>query len=225
MQIIRSRRKTLALYIQPDGQVLVRAPLYLPQSVIDAFIRDKSTWIRAKQDEIRRKNERCGRTGAEGPHRFEPGESFLYLGETYPLELVERQSQPLLFDQAYKLKRAAQPQAQAIFEAWYKAQARALFTHRLDELSAQTSLHYARLRLSSARTRWGSCSSTGTISLNWRLVMAPPAVIDYVIIHELAHSKEKNHSARYWALVERLMPTYRILRKWLKSNGDCLSWP
>ena len=224
MQIIRSRRKTLALYIQPDGQVLVRAPLRLSQAYIDAFVQDKAAWIRLKQDEIRRQSERCGRH-AGLPHRFETGERFLYLGETYPLELVERQSQPLLLDRAFELKRSSQGQALGVFETWYKVQARATFTIRLNELSAQTGLHYARLRLSSARTRWGSCSPTGTISLNWRLVMAPPAVIDYVIIHELAHLKEKNHSARYWARVEQLLPGYRSLRAWLKSNGDCLAWP
>jgi len=224
MQIIRSRRKTLALYIQPDGQVLVRAPFRLPQSTIEAFVQDKAAWIRAKQDEIRRRSERCGRP-AGMPHRFEQGERFLYLGESYPLVIVERQSQPVLFERTFKLKRAAQHQAQGTFENWYKAQAQVFFIRRLNELATQTDLHYAHLRLSNARTRWGSCSPTGTISLNWRLVMASVPVIDYVIIHELAHLKEKNHSARYWTLVEQLLPSYRPLRQWLKANGGCLSWP
>lgn len=224
MQIIRSKRKTLALVIGPDGSLTVRAPLRLPQSAIDAFVRDKSAWIRQKQTEARQKSDRCGRPPGLS-YRFEPGEEFLYLGKSYSLELVAHQKRALVFDRTFKLKKEIQPQAAKVFEAWYKAQARNLFTCRLAELSDQTGLNYVSMRLSSARTRWGSCSSRGTISLNWKLIMAPPEVIDYVIIHELAHVQEKNHSKRYWALVEHLLPDYHPRRGWLKSNGLCLSWP
>jgi predicted metal-dependent hydrolase len=224
MQIIRSKRKTLALVVGPDGSVSVRAPLRLPQSVIDAFVRDKSAWIQQKQAEARQRSERCGRPQGF-PHRFEPGEAFLYLGKLYPLELVARQERALVFDGTFRLKKESQPHAAKLFEAWYKIQARDLFSHRLADLSKQTGLRFTSLRLSSARTRWGSCSSRGTISLNWKLIMAPPEVIDYVIIHELAHVQEKNHSKHYWALVERILPGYRPLRGWLKTNGMCLSWP
>ena len=223
MQVIRSKRKTLALVIGPDGSLTVRAPLRLPQSAIDAFVRDKSDWIRQKQTEAHQRSERCGRPPGL-PYRFESGEAFLYLGKSYPLELVARQKGALIFDGTFKLKREIQPQAAKVFEAWYKAQARNLFAYRLAELSDQTGLNYVSLRLSSARTRWGSCSSRGTISLNWKLIMAPPEVIDYVIIHELAHVQEKNHSKSYWTLVERLLPDYRLRRGWLKTNGLCLSW-
>jgi predicted metal-dependent hydrolase len=81
------------------------------------------------------------------------------------------------------------------------------------------------VRLSSARTRWGSCGPTGALNLNWRLIMAPPGVIDYVILHELTHLKERNHSARYWALVAKLAPDYKTQRQWLKTNSESLSWP
>lgn len=79
-----------------------------------------------------------------------------------------------------------------------------------------------KLRISSARTRWGSCSAKGTISLTWRLVMAPPEILDYVIVHELAHLKVKNHSSAFWKVVETYLPGYQNQRKWLKQNGHTL---
>lgn len=81
---------------------------------------------------------------------------------------------------------------------------------------------FQQLRISSANTRWGSCSGRGTISLNWRLIVAPPGVLDYVIVHELLHFVEPNHSANFWRGVERVIPDYKRDRQWLKDNGNRL---
>ena len=99
----------------------------------------------------------------------------------------------------------------------YKKKARVELQKRLEELSTETGLKYTKFRLSSAKTRWGSCSSKDVISLNWRLVFMPPEVIDYVVIHELAHTKEKNHSKNFWDLVAIYDPGFRVNRKKLKE--------
>lgn len=223
-KLIRSRRKSVALIVERDGSLVVRAPLRLPQREIDAFVAKNAAWIQEKQAAARQRAETCG--GPPGEHRFAAGENFLFLGQAIPLQIVEAQAHPLTYTgQAFRLKRSALPRAGEFFEGWYKAQARADFTHRVEALAARHGFSVRSLRLSSARTRWGSCGAQGSLNLNWRLVMAPPEVIDYVILHELAHLKERNHSARFWALVATLAPDYKTQRQWLKTNGMCLSWP
>ena len=103
--------------------------------------------------------------------------------------------------------------------AWYRQQARHVFGKRCDQMARLLGLKYYRLRLSSARTRWGACSRQGTISLVWRLIMAPDRVIDYVILHELIHLRTHNHSKAFWAQVEAAMPDYQKQVKWLKEHG------
>jgi hypothetical protein len=120
------------------------------------------------------------------------------------------------------LPKSALPQAREHFTAWYKLQARQLIEERVRYFAARFGLHYSRVRITSARTRWGSCSSRGTLSFTWRLVMAPPAAIDYVVVHELAHLLVRNHSPAFWRKLEELLPDYRPPQQWLKQNGHLL---
>jgi hypothetical protein len=101
-------------------------------------------------------------------------------------------------------------------------EANARISDRCRELSEQTGYRPARVRITGARTRWGSCGAKGTVCFTWRLIMAPPAVIDYVIIHELAHLAELNHSGRFWRLVEQHVPDHRAHRRWLRQNNQLL---
>lgn len=213
VHILRSRRKTLSIEIRPDGTVLVRAPLRTAQSRIDAILKERQSWIESKQAQ-------SALLLAQSPsHRFDPGESFPYLGEWYPLEHVNR-TRPLLdLAHNFRLALAALPNARKVFTNWYTQEARTVFADRVAYWQAKTGFKPARISLSSARTRWGSCSSSGNINLTWRLVMAPIEVIDYVIVHELAHLKIKNHSKVFWAEVEKHFPGFKTQRVWLKKNG------
>ena len=94
-----------------------------------------------------------------------------------------------------------------------------MLTERVEFFAHAQGFKVKKIRISSARTRWGSCSAKGTLSFTWRLVMAPPDVIDYVVVHELCHLKELNHSKAFWAQVEAILPDYKTRRKWLKDNG------
>jgi hypothetical protein len=224
IQLIRSARRSISIQVLADGSLVVRAPLRLPAGYLERLLSEKTAWIHQKQAEAgQRRLPGLGEPG--GKRRFEAGQTFPFLGQDYPLEIVERQAVPLRLEGGFRLQRAALDQATETFEAWYRAQARAWFTRRLGELAARHGFQYSRMRLSSARTRWGSCSSRGTISLNWRLVLAPPEIVDYVILHELAHLRTPNHSKDFWRLVESLCPEYQQHRKWLKANTARLSWP
>ncbi len=103
---------------------------------------------------------------------------------------------------------------------WYRREALAFFQHRITAYARQLDVEVSRLSLSNARTRWGSCTSTGVIRLNWRLIKAPPPVIDYVVVHELAHRIEMNHSPAFWRTVEQACPDFSELRKLLKKHGS-----
>jgi predicted metal-dependent hydrolase len=218
-QLVRSRRKTIAIMIQPDGSLVVRAPLRASLKHIQALVEEKGEWIRRKQEEVRR------RVQAQPAHRFVDGECFLYLGQEYPLVVVDGARTPLRLDGNFYLAKIAQPQAAQVFEAWYRAQARQVIGARTVALAQQHGLAFSRLRIMTAHTRWGSCGAGGTLNFNWRLVMAPQPVIDYVILHELAHLKVHNHSPLFWAEVACMLPGYKPLRAWLKAHGQKLTTP
>lgn len=152
-------------------------------------------------------------------HTYEPGETFPFLGVWYPLKLVDRNRPVLFLDGGFELSRSGKPRAHEIFTAWYRHEAARLFQERISFWSAATGLQPTGLGLSSAHTRWGSCGPTGKINLTWRLVMAPVPVVDYVVVHELAHLKVKNHSKTFWNLLQAYLPDYQQRRKWLNDNG------
>ena len=214
-QIVHSRRKSIAIIIQGDGRLVVRAPLRFSKSRIQEFVLSKTDWILTQQAKA---------ASRKAPaHSFMNGEDFLFLGKTIPLEIVDNSSKSLTFDSCFRLRKSDQPHARAIFIKWYKTQARQIFTSRAKFFAQRNALIYSKIRLSSARTRWGSCSSKGTLSFTWRLVMAPLEIIDYVIIHELVHLEIQNHSPSFWKKIHEYMPDYKKRRAWLKAHGYQLS--
>jgi predicted metal-dependent hydrolase len=212
--VIHSRRKTIALIIGRDGKLVVRAPYHATQAQILAFIEQKAGWIHRKQSESL---QRLAQTAAR---QFISGESFLYLGNAHPLEIVDRSHTPLSLENGqFIITKTALPRAREVFIAWYKKQALQVFEERATIFASRYHLIYQQIKITSARTRWGSCSSSSTLSFTWRLVMAPLPVIDYVIVHELAHLVEKNHSSKFWSRVAAMMSDYAKYVKWLKANG------
>ncbi len=214
-RIIRSRRRTIALTVEFDGRLTVRAPLRSTDEYLRGLVEKKESWIRSRQESMRLRPR-------FSPPRYVEGERFWLLGETHPLRIVEHQSSPLILEDGFRLRRAAQPRAAAHFERWYREQARRLISERVEFFARRHGYSYRALRITSARTRWGSCSTRLTLSFAWRLVMAPPAVIDYVVLHELAHLKVHNHSHRFWSALEKLLPDYRERKTWLDQNGHLL---
>ena len=212
MKIIHSRRKTIALVIEIDGSLVVRAPYRVSQKEIERIVREKTDWIRERQAYARK------HFGA--PHRFVAGELFYYLGSAYPLMIIDTRERLLFTKTSFLLAKKDQALAPRIFADWYRSQARQVIHERASSLAAQHQLRFKGLRITSARSRWGSCSSRGVLNFPWRLVMLPLEIIDYVILHELAHLKIQNHSKHFWNYLEQLHPSYRTSRKWLRENGD-----
>lgn len=177
-KLIRSRRKTLSLFVDEDARLTIRAPFYLGQKYIEKFILEKESWIKKKQSKMR--------------ERIENRERFNELMDEPTIKNIKKRAKQQLMC-------------------------------RLVELSEKFDYPFAKMRLSGAKMRWGSCSHKNTISLNWKVMLAPPQVIDYLIIHELAHTKHKNHKSDFWNAVAEVHPTFKEDRKWLKDNAHLLS--
>jgi hypothetical protein len=212
-QVIRSRRRTLALQIAPDASLIIRAPHRASDEAIRQAVKNKMPWILKRQ--------RLARETFRPPvkHDFIDGEEFLYMGQWRKLVVVPGARIPLVFNEnEFLLSGAYLPEAQRLFKKWYREKALEIIKERIKQYAEMTGLKYSKISVTSAKKRWGSCSFKGNLNFSWRLIMAPPEVIDYVIIHELAHIEEHNHSARYWDKVRALFPDYRQAKQWLHSN-------
>jgi predicted metal-dependent hydrolase len=216
-QIIRTKRKSIALIVEPDGRLVVRAPMRISDANIKHLVKQKERWIREKQKQVKDKSTQSQ------PKVYMDGEEFLYLGKSYQLKIVADLNPALVLSRKFYLSRHALSKAESVFTEWYREQARAVITKRAKLYAARHGFEYRKIRITSARTRWGSCSSMGNLNFTWRLVMAPPDVIDYVVVHELAHLRVNNHSKEYWKQVEGIMPDYKQRLKWLKENGRKLT--
>lgn len=214
-KISRSRRRTLAIIITAEGKLEVRAPTKLPMWEINKFILKKTNWILKKQSLA------IKRSLAIKPKQFIPNEQFLFLGKHYNLTIancnnIQIENSSLILPKQFLL------QAEFHLTNWYKTQAIKIAVDRLNNFASSTGLKYTKLRISNAKTRWGSCNRSGCISINWRLVMSPLEVFDYVIVHELTHTAVRNHSKEFWDQVKMILSDYKLHRQWLKNNGNQL---
>lgn len=215
-KLVRAKRRTIALIVERDGSLTVRAPRRATLKDIQGFIVKKTNWILRSREKLK----------AIVPLRkkdYVDGERFLFLGTEYELRLVPPQRPALKFDGGFTLSTSARERGEQAFIKWYKTQAWAVFNERVRHYAAQHGFEPKQVKVNSAKTRWGSCTSNGTINFTWRLVMAPMEVIDYVVLHELAHLRIKNHSPRFWKLVESLCPDFKRHRKWLRDHGEKLN--
>jgi hypothetical protein len=216
-QIIRSNRRSISLEVHPDGRLVVRAPHAATLSQIQTLLRRKADWVAKSKAKV------ASRYAGLKPKTFTPGERFWYLGEQYPLQLTDRQRPPLDLDGAFLLSRAAQDRAKDVFINWYREETRQITARLIDRYVQQYHFKVAKVRITSARTRWGSCSGKNNLNFTYRLCMAPLDVVDYVVAHELAHLKVRNHSKDFWQVVAQLKPNYQANRDWLRKNGIYLT--
>lgn len=196
---------------------MVRAPIRASDKIILAFVEKNAGWIQSKQALVKSVYPQIDEK------KYVTGESFWFLGKTYRLEIVDEAKHPLEYRERFILHRRALPKAQSYFTKWYKEQAYQVISDRVKEYASKNGFVYRQVKITSAQRRWGSCSAKGTLCFSWRLVMAPLPVIDYVVVHELAHLKEKNHGKAFWAKVSAIMPDYKQKIEWLKKNGRFLN--
>lgn len=216
-KIIRSKRRTIALEIGQDASLLVRAPYRTPLAFIEKIVIEKHFWIKGRQAFVREKG------NALTPKKFVNGEEFLYLGKLHKLELVDELNNTMAFNNSFQISQGNLSAAKELLTAWYKEEACRKISERVSFYSSLSGLSCTKIRISEAQKRWGSCSSKGNLNFSWRLIMAPLSVIDYVVVHELAHLEHKNHAKSFWDKVKAIMPEYSQYRKWLKENGYLLN--
>lgn len=210
-QLVHSNRRTIALVIDRRGNLIVRAPRRAAISDVEDFIRQKQNWI-AKHQQRQKALVR--------PKQYATGEKFWFLGREHPLEITDDYRSRLNYgDGKFTLSRFQTHKAKKLFEDWYKSQAKSLLPQRAKYWADKMKTEYKGIRVTSAISRWGSCSSLGTINFSWRLLIAPLDVIDYVVIHELAHTVHHNHSQKFWQLVSVFCPAYQVMRQWLRRQG------
>lgn len=205
--LIRSKRKTIAICVNRDGSVIVRAPLRAAQSTIDRFVCEKKDWITNKSGQMS--------TLAETREKFAvtQGSTLLLLGRSYP---VIHAKEVAFTGTSFTVPKEDFSVLKPKLIDLYISLARKVIFERTEYFSKKTGLFPAAVRIGLANSYWGCCSGKNRLNFSWKLIMAEPAVIDYVVVHELAHLAEHNHSERFWRLVEQILPNYRELREKLK---------
>ena len=205
-RIIRSKRKTVALTVESDGTLTVRAPERLPNRMIEALVRERQDWIREKQLQVRREYI------ITRPRQVVEGEEFFYLGKSYQLLIVDRTNPALSLNGRFELSKGKLDKAEQVFVDWYRDQAHSLLQDLVREFARQYGYQYGRIRITGAKKRWGSCNSRGGINFSWRLVMLPLEIVEYVVLHELVHTEFPNHSHGFWHKLEADMPDCSLRR-------------
>ena len=214
--LIRSRRKTMAIHIQ-DGHVKVRAPLRIPKREIDMFVLSKDAWISESLAKL------AMRARQQENFVVEYGSLITFRGKDYPI--VSRSSKMAGFDGAhfYIPPGLTHGQIKVTCVQIYRRLALIHFTNRVGYFAGIMGVAPSAIKINGAKTRWGSCSSKKSINFSWRLVLANDDVIDYVIVHEMAHLTEMNHSSRFWAIVAGVLPGYSIQKAKLKALHERLA--
>jgi predicted metal-dependent hydrolase len=215
-RVIRSKRRSISLEVDKRGKLIVRMPLRLPEKIGLEFVREKSLWIKKKMAIVAKR--------VSSAKTFTVGEEFLFLGSKYPLSFVsDKKTKLVLMEGFFVTSENRKEKLVKIFKDFYKNAARDITGKMVREYGRKFSLQYKDIKITSAKTRWGSCSSRGDISFSWRLIMSPPGVVEYVVVHEMAHLKHGNHSRKFWSEVKKMLPDYEKRKKWLKDNGYSLT--
>jgi predicted metal-dependent hydrolase len=218
--LARSKRKTLAIYIR-NGNIDVRAPLNMPKRDIDKFIASKARLI---ADKLARSKEQLRKREAFAP---DYGDTVMLRGVEYPL-IAKAGARAGFNGEAFFLPSDLESeQIKSVCVRVYRRLAKIHLTDRVLHFAERMSVEPATVKVNGAKTLWGSCSAKNVLNFSWRLILADDAAVDYVVVHELAHIIEMNHSARFWALVERVLPDYRERRarlKVLRRKLDAEEW-
>ncbi len=209
-KIIRSSRKSLAVCIDRLGQIIVRAPKRLDEQYITAFLQEKEGWIRKKQAQT-------AGAGIIVPPENLDGYAFSLLGKTCRIRVYD--GKKVLFDKENDLLYVPIEQSKERLIKWLKENAKRILTAATEKTAKDMGVSYKRVGISSAKTRWGTCTADNTIRYTFRLLYMPKEVIEYVVVHELAHTLQKNHSKAFWRVVERYVPDWKARRKILKAHG------
>ncbi|WP_075865551.1 M48 family metallopeptidase [Carboxydothermus islandicus] len=222
-QVIRKKKKHIGIIISPEGKVVVTATFSVPDNFVEKVVLEKARWISEKLKQVQRQRE------AVLPKEYVSGESFLYLGRNIRLKIITGNfTRPevrlyrgrLMVYLPESIDKSTWPEVvRQEITAWHKQRARERLLERTNYYAQKLNLYPNNIRIKDQKSLWGSCSSKGNINYNWRLIMAPIGVIDYIVVHELCHLKYKNHSPKFWQRVGYFLHDYKEKKEWLKANG------
>ena len=214
--LIRSRRKTASIYIERDGKVSVLVPEKLTARQVEDILESKRKWIYQSLAEWQDLN--ANRIQRD----YVNGEGFLYLGRSYRLKLVSDLPEPLMLKDGYFCLRATKgsaPDADAVFREFYRAKGAVRIPPRVEYFQSKMGVKSRSIKIMDLKHRWASCTASGNLNFHWKFMMAPLTVIDYIVVHELAHLIHSNHSAAFWNEVDKVMPDFQERKIWLRDNG------
>jgi hypothetical protein len=212
------RRKKLTITVERDRSVVVHAPADAADEAIRQIVESRRAWIYQKIRHAQKYREPPHPPGKE----LVSGESALYLGRNYRIEVVSEDGGRVQFNQRFFVPASKVARRKGALRDWYIAKAKERILPRAEQYARELGVDYARARIVDNRYRWGSCTVRNNVNFNWRLIKAPMFVIDYVIVHELAHLIEPNHTPRFWNIVRTQAPTMDKARAWLKAHGQLL---
>lgn len=210
----KSERKTTSIYIERDGSVSILAPQPFDIEKIESIVEKKRSWIYKNLAEW----EDLNRTKIQ--REYVNGESFLYMGRNYRLQMVEEQDEALKYRNGqFWLRSSAINEAPEHFKSFYKLKLEKKLNERINLFSKRMGEEVSSVKVMELKNRWASCSAKGAVNFHWKCAMFPISVLDYIVVHELAHIKYQKHSADFWRYVEKILPQYEEQKSWLKSNG------
>lgn len=215
-KVVFSKRKTLTITVERDRSVVVSAPEGTSPEKIRQVVESRKLWLYEKTRHAQKYNPLPHPPGKE----LVAGESLPYLGRQYRIEVVEGNGE-IRFEQKFLVPRALADKSFA-FRDWFVARAEEKILPRVAVHARNLGVSYNEAKIGNGKYRWGSCTPSDNVIFNWRLVMAPTFVIDYVVLHELAHLIEQNHTPRFWNIVRAHIPEMEKAKNWLQKNGAFL---
>jgi predicted metal-dependent hydrolase len=217
VEVLRTGRKKSAS-IQLDGELVkVSVPQTLSDKRVRELITQRTPWIKTKLRELSERPE-------FKPKEYVSGETFPYLGKNYRLKVVQGDDCLVRLKNGRfiaTISNSDDPQSlvKELMSEWYQNQAEMRLREKTERLAKVVDVAPRSLAIKTYKSRWGSCSARGDITYNWKIILAPHRIVDYVVVHELCHLLEHNHSARYWKHVERYVPNWRDCKDWLHKNA------
>ncbi len=209
-EIVRSHRRSISIHILPYGKVEVRAPHLVPAFVINRFVKDKSDWISKQVNRAKIFQPKINNKATESSE-------YLYLGKSYKFRIGAFKE--ITFTDSLNFPNFKLFRFQKELTQWYMTQAKKIITKRVAHYAAELETEYKEITYSDTTSKWGSCSRDNRLQFTWRLIMAPLLVIDYVVVHELVHTKHKNHGPAFWEEVRKYKPAYKQYIRWLKDHA------
>lgn len=221
--VVYSKRKTVCIKIEPPGTITVIAPEKTKDEVIIGIVKNKGGWISKKLSEAQDKQL------LKKVHEYLSGEDFLYLGLNYALQITidKAAKNPIIFieeDLLYAtVDKISIDKIKASLEMWYRERATDKILERIEYYQMNFKEIPSKVIIKNQKKRWGSCNSRRELFFNWRIIMAPIKVFDYIVVHEMSHMVYLNHSKEFWGLVYSIIPDYKVQGEWLKKNGITLN--